>query len=120
MPGSAFIPVCKPLLAPTSGQVTLNRGNSPFSITNQVILASNNTITPIKAGENTNKLALTNSKTTGAINGTFDNPSKPHQSITVKSVVLHNQTNACGYLLSAIRSGEFLWKALDPGRTIEN
>ena len=61
--GSAYNATNKPLLALTSGQVMLDGGNLPFVITNQITLASNNTITLPAVPENTNKLALTINKT---------------------------------------------------------
>jgi len=106
--GSAYHPADKPLLALTSGQVTLDGGNLPFTITNQIALASNNTIALPSAPENTNKLALTINKTTGAISGTFANPSNPKQTVKVNGVLLQNQTNAAGYFLGTSQSGAFL------------
>ena len=104
--GSAYNPAEKPLLALSSGQVTLDGGNLPFAITNQITLESNDTIT-VAPGD-TNKLALTINKTTGAISGTFANPSNPKQSIKVNGVLLQNQTNAAGYFLGTSQSGAFL------------
>ena len=106
--GSAYNPTDKPLLALTNGQVTLEGGNLPFSITNQIILASNNTITLTSAAQNTNKLVLTITKTTGAISGSFANPSDPKRPIKVNSVGLQNQTNAVGYFLGTNQSGSLL------------
>jgi hypothetical protein len=100
MTGAVFIPINKPLLALPSGQVTPNGGNLPFSITNQIILASNNTIATTKDVENTNKLVLTISKTTpDAISASFANPAEPKQTIKVNGVILQGQTNAQGYFL---------------------
>jgi hypothetical protein len=106
--GSAYIPTEKPLLALSGGQVTLDGGNLPFSITNQITLSANDTITVPHTAENTNKLALTINKTTGAISGSFANPSNPKKTITVKGVLLQNQTNAVGYFLGTNYSGAFL------------
>jgi hypothetical protein len=105
--GSAYNPNDKPLLALTSGQVTLDAGDLPFPITNQITLDSDNAITLTEAVENTNKLALTITKTTGAITGTFANPSDPKQNIKVNGVLLQNQTNAAGYFLGTNQSGTF-------------
>jgi hypothetical protein len=104
--GSVYNPAARPPLALTNGQVTLGGGNLPFAITNQVTLSSNGTITV--APPNTNKLALTINKTTGAISGSFANPSNPKQTVKINGVVLQNQTNAVGYFLGTNQSGAFL------------
>ena len=104
--GSAYNPANKPLLALTNGQVTLDGGNLPFTITNQITLEPNGTLTV--SPPNTNKLALKITKTTGALSGSFANPSNPKQSITIKGVLLQNQTNAAGYFLGTNQSGAFL------------
>ncbi len=107
MIGSAYNATDKPLLALSTGQVTLDGGNLPFSITNQINLTANNVITLTAVAENTNKLALTINKTTGAISGSFANPTSPKQSIKVNGVLLQNQTNAAGYYLGTNQSGAF-------------
>jgi len=104
--GSAYNPAAKPSLALTSGQVTLDGGNLPFEITNQITLSANDAIT-VAPGD-TNKLALTINKSTGAISGSFANPSNPKQSIKVNGVVVQNRTNAVGYFLGTGQSGAFL------------
>ena len=104
--GSAYSPADQPPLALTNAQVTLDSGNLPFAITNQITLSSNGAITV--PPPNTNKLALTLSKTTGAITGTFANPSNPKQTIKINGVLLQNRTNAAGYFLGANQSGAFL------------
>ena len=104
--GSAYNPADKPPLALTNGQVTLDGGNLPLAITNQIILESNGTITV--SPPNTDKLALTINKTTGAISGSFANPSNPKQSIKINGVLLQNQTNAVGYFLGTSQSGAIM------------
>ena len=106
--GSAYNATNKPLLALSSGQVTLEGGNLPFTITNQIALASNNVITLMAATGNTNRLALTINKTTGAISGRFANPANSKQTIKVNGVLLQNQTNAVGYFLGTNQTGAFL------------
>jgi hypothetical protein len=106
--GSAYNPTDKPLLALANGQVTLDGGDLPFAITNQITLSPSGTITVPRTAENTNKLALTITKTTGAISGSFANPFNPKRTITVKGVLLQNQTNAVGYFLGTNQSGAFL------------
>jgi len=106
--GSAYNPAEAPLLALTSGQVTLGGGNLPLTITNQINLAWNNIITLTAAAENTNKLALKINKTTGAISGSFANPANSNQTLKVNGVLLQNQTNAAGYFLGTNQSGAFL------------
>jgi uncharacterized repeat protein (TIGR03803 family) len=106
--GSAYSSTNKPLLALTQGQVILEGGNLPLPITNQIALASNSAITLTAAAENTNKLALTITKTNGVIRGTFVNPSNPRQTNRISGVLLQNQTNAAGYFLGTNQSGTFL------------
>ncbi len=106
--GSAYNPTAKPLLALTNGQVTLDSGDLPYAISNQITLTPTETIIVPHTVEVTNKLALTINKTTGAISGSFANPSDSKQTITVKGVLLQNQTNAAGYFLDANQSGAFL------------
>ena len=105
--GSAYSPTNKPLLALSNAQVILEGGNLPFTITNLITLASNDTITVTNAGD-TNKLTLTISKSTGAITGTFANPSKPSQSIAISGVLMQNETNAQGYFSGTNQSGTFM------------
>ena len=89
--------------------MTLDGGNLPFTITNQITLTSNNVITLTwRRLENTNKLLLTINKTSGAISGSFANPANPKQTIKVNGVLLQNQTNAAGYFLGTNQSGAFL------------
>jgi hypothetical protein len=104
--GSAYNSTGKPLLALTNGEVILDGGNLPFTITNQFTLAPNNTITLTNAAD-TNKLTLT-IKTAGVITGSFANPSNPKQAITLNGVLLQNETNAAGYFLGSNQSGTFM------------
>jgi uncharacterized repeat protein (TIGR03803 family) len=106
--GSAYKPTDKPLLALTIGQVTLDGGNLPFTITNQITLSPADTITVPHTAENTNKLLLTITKTIGVISGSFANPSNPKKTITVNGVLLQNQTNVVGHFLGTNESGVFL------------
>jgi hypothetical protein len=98
----------KPLLSLTSAQVILAEGNLPFNITNQITLASNNTITVPHTAANTNGLTLKITPNTGLITGSFQNPANPKQTITINGVLLQNQTNAQGYFLGTNQSGAFL------------
>jgi hypothetical protein len=109
--GSAYNPTNKPLLSLTNAQVTLDGGNLPLSITNQINLSSNSVITVPITAANTNKLTLTITKATGAISGSFANPLKPKQTIKINGVLLQNQTNAAGYFLGTNQSGAFLLEA---------
>ena len=104
--GSPYRSTEKPPLALTTAQVTLDGGDLPFTLTNQVTLESSGTI--IVSPPNTNKLALTINKTTGAITGSFANPSNPKQSIKINGILFQNQTNAAGYFLGTNQSGAFL------------
>ena len=107
--GSAYNPTDKPLLALTNGQVTLDGGNLPFAITNQITLSANDTITGRPSAENTNKLALTINKSHRRHQRQFCQPLQPkaeHQS----------QRRRCyrigptppGYFLGTNQSGAFL------------
>jgi hypothetical protein len=103
--GSAYNPADQPLLALSTGQVTLDGGNLPFTITNQITLEPNGTITV--PPPNTNKLAVKLNNTTGAVTGTFANPSNPKQILKLNGVLLQNQTDAAGYFLGTNQSGAF-------------
>ena len=103
--GSAYNPNATPLLALSSDQVTLDGGNLPFAITNQITLSPSVTVTV--APPNTNKLALTINKSTGAISGTIANPSNPKQTFKISGVLVQNQPSAVGYFLGTNESGAF-------------
>ena len=98
----------KPLLSLAGAQVTLVEGNLPFSITNQITWASNNTITVPHLAGNTNGLTLKITPSTGLITGSFQNPANLKQTIRLNGVLLQNQTNSQGYFLGTNQSGAFL------------
>ena len=104
--GSWYDPKKNPLLALTNGQVTLDGGSVP-AITNQITLASNDTITLTSSAENTNQLTLKINKSTGGIAGTFVNPSNTKQTLKISGVLLQNETSATGYFLGTNLSGTF-------------
>ena len=106
--GSAYNPNEKPRLALTDGQgqVSLDGANLPFAIQNQCTLTPENTI--IVAPPDTDKPALTISKSTGAITGSFANPLNAKQSTKITGVLLQNKTSAAGYFLGTNRGGAFL------------
>ena len=104
--GSPYHSTEKPPLALTTAQVTLDGGNLPFTLTNQITLESSGTI--IVSPPNTDKLALTINKTTGAISGSFLNPANPKQTIKINGILFQNQTNAAGYFLGTNQGGAFL------------
>ena len=106
--GSSYNPNDKPLLVDTNRQVTLDGGNLPSPVTNQITLQANDTIAIPHAAENTNKLTLTITKTTGAIGGSFVNPANSKDTIKVNGVLLQNQNTAAGYFLGTNQSGAFL------------
>jgi len=108
--GSLYTPANKPLLDLTNAQVTLEGGNLPFSITNQIKWASNNSITvPTNKAGNTNGLKLTiTSSSSGLITGSIVNPTNKNQTISITGVLLQDQTNAAGYFLGTNQSGAFL------------
>jgi hypothetical protein len=101
----------KPILSLTEGQVTLEGGDLPFTITNQIEWASNNTITVPHTAENTKGLKLTITSKTGLITGSFHYPANAKQTITINGVLLQNQTNAQGYFMGTNQSGAFLLKS---------
>jgi uncharacterized repeat protein (TIGR03803 family) len=105
--GSFYTSTNKPLLSLTNAQVILEETSPPFSITDQITLASNNAIKVTNAAGKTNKLTLT-IKTSGLITGSFLNPANAKQTIQVNGVLLQNQTNAQGYFLGTNQSGTFL------------
>jgi hypothetical protein len=96
-----------PPLRLTNWQVTLDGGNLPFAIFNQINWATNNAITVPHAAENTNGLTLTNRSATGVISGSFLNPANAKQTIKISGIVLQNQTNAQGFFLGTNASGAF-------------
>jgi uncharacterized repeat protein (TIGR03803 family) len=95
------------LALPENLNVTLEGGDLPFSITNGVTLAPSDKISLTNAVDETNKLKLTVTKSTGLITGTFAKPSNPKQTIKVNGVILQGQTNAQGYFLGTNQSGAF-------------
>jgi hypothetical protein len=105
--GSAFNPTNEPLLGLSNGQVMLQGVNWPFTITNQLTLASNNAITLTNAAD-TNKLALKINKTNGVISGAFANPANSRQTLGISGVLLQNATNAQGYFIGTNQNGAFL------------
>ncbi len=103
---SAYNPRSKPLLALTYGQVTLQGDQGTFTITDQIALAQNNSIS---APGNPNKLVLAVSQTTpGVISGSFANPSNPGQTLKIRGVLLQNQNEAVGYFLGPNQGGTFV------------
>jgi hypothetical protein len=96
-----------PLLSLTNAQVILEGGGLPFTITNQITLASNNLVTVPKTAENTNGLTL-KIAATGLVSGSFQNPSNPKLPINFNGILLQNQTSAAGYFLATNQSGSFM------------
>jgi len=91
--------------------VTLQGGDLPFAITNGVTISARDKITLTNSSDETNKLKLTITKSTGVISGSFANPVNPKKTIKVNGVILQGQTNAQGYFLGTNQSGSF---TLDP------
>jgi hypothetical protein len=106
--GSFYTPTNRPLLNLTNARVILEGGDLPLPITNQITLASNNTITVPHTAGNTNGLTLAITKTNGLISGTFANPANARKTIKLNGVLLQNQTNAAGWFPGANQSGSFL------------
>jgi hypothetical protein len=108
--GALYASTNKPLLDLTNAEVTLEGGNLPFSVTNQIEWASNNTINaPTSIAGNTNGLKLTvTTPGSGLITGSILNPTNKTKTIAINGVLLQNQTNAQGYFLGTNASGTFL------------
>jgi hypothetical protein len=89
--------------------VILEGGNLPFDITNGVTIAASDKVTLTNSVDETNKLVLTITKTTGLVSGSFVNPSNSKQTIKVNGVILQKpgQTNVQGYFLGTNQSGTF-------------
>ncbi|MGO8696665.1 MAG: beta strand repeat-containing protein [Limisphaerales bacterium] len=100
--GGLYVPS---LALPVNFNVILEGGDLPFAITNGVTLAPSDKISLTNAVDETNKLKLTVTKSTGVISGSFANPSNPKQTIKVNGVILQGQTNAQGYFLGTNQSG---------------
>jgi hypothetical protein len=96
---------------PTNLTATLEGGDLPFAITNGVTISARDKITLTNSSDETNKLKLTITKSTGVISGSFANPVNPKKTIKVNGVILQGQTNAQGYFLGTNQSGSF---TLDP------
>jgi hypothetical protein len=96
---------------PTDLTATLEGGDLLVAITNGVTLSASDKITLTNSVDETNKLKLTITKSTGVISGSFANPANPKQTIKINGVILQDQTNAQGYFLGTNQSGTF---TLDP------
>jgi hypothetical protein len=102
--GGLYVPTST---LPDALNATLIGGNLPFGITNQVAISSSDVIALQNPLDETNKLELTVTKSTGLISGSFANPANPKQTIKVNGVILQGQTNAQGYFLGVSQSGTF-------------
>jgi uncharacterized repeat protein (TIGR03803 family) len=96
---------------PENLTATLEGGDLPLGITNGVTLSAADRISLTNSMDETNKLALTIYKSTGAITGRFANPVDPEHNIRVYGVILQSQTNAQGYFLGTNQGGSFLLDA---------
>lgn len=104
--GTNFVSTDSPLLNLTDGVVLLTAANSAFTVSNQVALASNDTIS--NAPLDTNNLKLKINKTTGAITGSFRNPLNAGQTLKISGVLMQSQTNAQGFFSATNVNGSFL------------
>lgn len=102
---STFLAGNRPLLGLTNATVILSGGDLAVPITNHVAVSSAGVITVL---ENSNKLTLVVSKTTGKITGSFANPTRPQQLFQVNAVLLQDQSIATGFFSGTNRSGTFL------------
>ena len=98
-------------MLPADLTATLTGGNLSCVITNGVTISSSDKITLTNLVDETNKLKLTISKSTGVIGGSFANPAEPQKTIKINGVIQQGQTNAQGYFLGTNQSGTF---TLDP------
>ena len=92
---------------PAEWNAILEGGGLPFAITNGVDVSTGDKITLTNKLDETNKLTLTLTKSTGLISGSFAYPAKPGKTIKVSGVILQGQTNAQGYFLGTNQSGAF-------------
>jgi hypothetical protein len=107
--GSWYASTNRPLFGITNGQVVLDqRGASPFTILNHVLISPSGAITVTNATEKTNKLTLKINTANGVISGSVANPLNPKQTIPVNGVLMQSQTNAQGYFPGTNQSGVFL------------
>ena len=90
------------LLDVTNLQVILSGGNLPEPLTNSVTASAKGKFTA--NGSGIPGLALSLNPATGVIKGAFSNPS----STPIKGVILQEQTNAAGFILSGTNNGFFL------------
>ena len=104
---SICVPTSQPLLELTDAQVILGGGGLPFTITNQITLARNNSVTVPRTPGNTNGLTL-KITTNGLVSGSFQNPSNPKLTVNFNGVLLQNQARAAGYFPATNQSGAFL------------
>jgi hypothetical protein len=110
MAGSPYNASAQPLLGLTNLVAILHSSNGDVAITNQITLAPNSAITVVPKSqdpENTNKLALTINKRTGAISGTFADPANPRQPDNIYGVLMQNRTNAAGWFIGTNQNGSF-------------
>jgi hypothetical protein len=87
---------------------TLEGGCLSCTITNGVTISTSDKIALTNSLDETNKLKLAITKSTGVISGSFANPANPKQTIKINGVILQGQTNAQGYFLGTNQSGVFL------------
>jgi hypothetical protein len=106
--GGLYLPA---LVLPKDLTATLEGGNLALAITNGVTISASDKIALTNVVDETNKLLLRIQRSTGVISGSFANPAKPKQTISVSGVILQDSTNAQGYFLGSNESGIF---TLDP------
>jgi uncharacterized repeat protein (TIGR03803 family) len=94
---------------PTDLTATLEGGGLPSWITNGVTISASDKIALTNKLDETNKLTLKITKSTGVISGSFANPSGATKPIKVSGVILQQagQANAQGYFLGTNQSGAF-------------
>ncbi|HVM46617.1 MAG TPA: Ig-like domain-containing protein [Candidatus Acidoferrum sp.] len=88
----------------TYADVVLSGGNLSQSITNQVLLGTNNVVTNLSP----NGLTMTVTSSSGLVSGTVMDPATA-TSIPWKGVVLQGWNLASGYFLGTNQSGSFYW-----------
>ena len=115
--GLAYNPNDNLLLALASGEgrVTLDGGDLPLAMTNQVTLMPKNTI--IVAPPDNDKLALTMTQKTGAISGSFANPSNPKQPIRINGILLRTKPTRPAISQGPIRAEHSCLKPREPYTT---
>jgi hypothetical protein len=92
---------------PTNLNAVLVGSDLLIGLTDGVLFSAADKIVLTNKLDETNKLTLAVTKSTGVISGSFADPAKPAKTIRFSGVILQSQTNAQGYFLGTNQSGTF-------------